>query len=130
MVFQTRLKLGTCFNHFTISNDGIPTSVTHLTISNGHNKNDIPNTVRHLVFDSNFNKSIKDMIPDTVTHLKFWFSFNQPIMEYSDSHRQGVIRYIHNSIIHLTFGERFNWLIAHGIPDLVIYLSFGSGHKR
>jgi len=46
-------------------------------------------------------------------------------MEYRNSLNQGVIRYIPNSIIHLTFDERFNWPIEQGIPDSVIYLSFG-----
>ena len=74
----------------------------------------LPECIHKIIFDDDFNQSIKDCIPNSVTHLSFGSCFNQPIKCC-----------IPNSVTHLTFGKHFNKPIEGCIPNSVTHLTFG-----
>jgi len=116
---------------------------THLIFGpyyNGKNYN-IPNTITHLTFSRNFNRSIKDIIPPSVTHLTFGYNFNQCIkkdnippsvthLTFGNNFNQPIIDCIPPSITHLMFGRKFKQLVGHYIPSSVTHLIFSNDYNR
>ncbi len=115
----------------------LPNTVTHLTISNTHQKNivpnAIPNSVTHIIgyrnifevgslpsnlqsitFDDDFNEPINDMF-DTVTELIFGTKFNK---EFTCP----------PNLKHLKFGHCFNQSLE--ICDTLETLEFGNGYNK
>jgi len=82
--------------------------------------NDIPNSVKYLVFGRNFNTPLMNgSIPDSVTHLVFGLYFEQQI-------KQGDVP---NSVTHLTFGHYFNEPLTF-LPKSVTNLYFNGDYDR
>jgi len=80
-------------------------------------RDDIPNSVTHLLCSGNFTDPIEDCIPKSVTNLTFY-----------DNYKSELCHKIPATITHLTLGQRFSKSACGYIPNSVTHLAFGRKH--
>lgn len=79
--------------------------------------NDLPTSIKTIIFDKDFNKSVNGIIPDGIEKLIFGMKFNKKISN------------IPNSVKSLEFG--FNWnMYLSDIPDHIEFVSFGMNYNN
>ncbi len=96
----------------------LPNSITHLTFGNNFNKsiNKLPSSITHLEFGNNFNRPVNNL-PNSITHLTFGNNFEQSVDN------------LPNLITHLTFGHWFN-LLVNNLPNSITHLTFGERFNK
>lgn len=96
--------------------------------------------VTHVIFGSNFNKSILGCLPSSVTYLKFGKYFDQQIygsipdsvthIEFGCRFNQSVKNCISKSVTYLKFGELFNCPVSGNLSDSITHLTFGKYYNQ
>lgn len=95
----------------------------------------MPNTIRHLVFNDFFDNEIKNCIPNSVVKIVFGECFNQDIkgcipnsvryLEFGYYYNKNLEYCIPNTVTQLVLGSKFNQDIDNCIPNSLTHLTFG-----